>query len=155
MGLSAVRTRLEVASSQACLTQEPKGAGHCVVGVGRLRCPCLVEDPTHLFDEFHLFERRVQRIGGRVDRVHGGVTSSLGRHARLFSRNPRRFSDLPQVFPLQASFLGHLSMLVTKLPRFLCQCPELFGLLAVVLGFLAHALGLLVGLFRRVIVVRL
>jgi hypothetical protein len=137
--------------------------------------PYVTEGPPHLFHDLHVFERRLERLGGCVHGLDCRMTGSLGCGTCLLTSGPRRFSGFPQTLTLFTKCLELLTMEVAHLPRFFCEPSELlrlnpaglggsavfFGELAVVLGILtfilsplAHALCLLPVLFWREVIVR-
>jgi hypothetical protein len=46
-----------------------------LVGVELVHVPYLAERPPHFLDDLHVFERRVQRLGGGVYCIHHGLRS--------------------------------------------------------------------------------
>jgi hypothetical protein len=96
-----------------------------LVDVELVEIPYLAEGLPHLFDDLHLFERRLQRFGGCADGLDRRMTSRLGGNSCLLPGGPRRLCGLPQLFPLLTDCLERLSMVIAHLTRFFCQSPEL------------------------------
>ena len=57
--------------------------------------PDVAKCPAHFLDDFHVFEGRLQRVGGGSDGIHRRVTGSLGRGACVFTGDPGRLAGLP------------------------------------------------------------
>ena len=77
-----------------------------------------------------MFQRGLQRLGGRLHRLHQRLTSGLSDHARLFAIGSCCLADFPQALPLLTRRLERLALAVANLTRFLCQLPEPLGLAA-------------------------
>ena len=92
-----------------------------LMGIELVHVPDLAEGPPHLLDDLHVFERRLERLGGGMHRIHRCVTSTLG-------GGSRRLRGLPEVLALLPDSLQRLTMLVTEFTCFLGQLSELFRL---------------------------
>jgi hypothetical protein len=63
-----------------------------LVGLELVRVAYVTEGPAHFLDHIHLFERRLQTLGGRAHRIDRGLTFALGREPRLLAGGSRRRS---------------------------------------------------------------
>ena len=105
-----------------------------LVGIELLHVLEVAESPPHLLDGLHLFEGRVQRIGGGVHGTHRRVTGSLGCQSSVLAGCPRGLRGFPQALPLLPDCLERLPMLVAHFARLLGQPPELLRLIPGRLG---------------------
>ncbi len=100
-----------------------------LVGVELVRVPQLTERPPHLLDDLHLFECRVQTIGGGAHRIHHRPPRSLAGEARLLAGATRRFSGFADLLLQLSDGFDRLAVVVADFTRFLGLSPELFGLI--------------------------
>ena len=77
-----------------------------------------------------MFQRCLQRLGGRLHRLHQRLTSGLSGYSRLFAIDSCCLANFPQALPLLTRRLERLALAVANLTRFLCQLPEPLGLAA-------------------------
>jgi hypothetical protein len=92
--------------------------------------PRLSGHPPHLLERLHVFQRGLQRLGGRLHRFHQRLASRLTGYTRLFAIDSCCLGSFPHALPLLTRRLERLALAVANLTRFLCQLPESLGLAA-------------------------
>ena len=65
-----------------------------LIGVELVHVPYLTQGPSHLLYNLHVFEGRVQGIGGRAHTIHHRVPRSLGGAPCLLVGGARRLSGV-------------------------------------------------------------
>ena len=73
-----------------------------------------------------MIERRLERFGGGVHRLHRCLSSTLGYGSCLLAGDPRRLPGFPLALLLVPDLLESLPMLVATFPHFFRQSPRLF-----------------------------
>jgi hypothetical protein len=87
-------------------------------------------DPPHLLERLHVFQRRLQCLGGGLHRFHQRLACRLTGYTPLFAIDAGSLGNFPHALPLLTRQLERLALAVASLTRVLCQLPEPLGLVA-------------------------
>ncbi|HTM15621.1 MAG TPA: hypothetical protein VL135_01910, partial [Terracidiphilus sp.] len=95
----------------------------------------LPEKPAHFLDHGHLFERRLQTLGGRSHRIHYGVSGALRREPSLFAGGARGLSRFSELFSPVPQTFSRLAFLFAGFSCHFSHSPDLLRLASVGLRF--------------------
>jgi hypothetical protein len=89
------------------------GFGHDsqpLVGVELVHVLCFAKSPPHFLHDLHLFERRVQRIGGGPYGIHHSVPRIIRGNPCVLAGSARRLSSVPQPLSFLSDCFEGLAM---------------------------------------------